>query len=207
MKIFITATNTNIGKTYATSLLIEKFLKQGLRVGVFKPFESGGREDSKKLLSATKRDDLSLDDVNPYYFSLPAAPYVAKGSEKINFDKVKRSFEKIVASSDVVLVEGAGGLMVPITKDFFMIDLIEFLGIDKTLLITSNKLGSINDTMLSIKALEDKKASFLWAVNHHESQKDEFMEITYPFYRDKFGEVLFLEEDFGEIAKKLVLHP
>ncbi len=204
MKIFITATNTNIGKTFATSLLIEKFLKQGFKVGVFKPFESGGREDSKKLLEKSKRDDLTLDDINPYYFSLPASPYVAKGSEKINFDKVKKSFKKIVASSDVVLVEGAGGLMVPIEKDFFMIDLIEFLDMDKTLLVTSNKLGSINDTMLNIKTLEDKKASFLWAVNHHESQKDEFMEITYPFYRDKFGEVLFLEEDLGEIMYKCI---
>ena len=75
-----------------------------------------------------------------------------------------------------------------------MIDLIEFLWIDKTLLITSNKLESINDTMLSIKALKDKKASFLWTVNHHDSSKDEFFKITYPFYRDKFEEVLFLEE-------------
>ena len=84
-----------------------------------------------------------------------------------------------------------------------MIDLIEFLGIDKTLLITSNKLGSINDTMLSIKALENKKASFLWAVNQHDSSKDEFFKITYPFYRDKFEEVLFLEEDLEKIANFL----
>ncbi len=203
MKVFITATNTNIGKTFATLLLIEKFLKKDLKVGVFKPFESGGREDSKKLLLASKRDDLSLDDINPYYFLLPASPYVAKGGKKIDFEKVKLSYEKIVKSSDIVLVESAGGLMVPVEKEFFMIDLIEFLEIDKTLLITSNRLGSINDTMLSIKALKDKKASFLWAINHHESSKDEFFKITYPFYKDMFEEVLFLEEDVEKIVKKL----
>ena len=208
MKIFITATNTNIGKTFATLLLIEKFLKKGLKVGVFKPFESGGREDSKKLLSASKRDDLSLDDINPYHFLLPASPYVAKEDKSIDFEKVKRAFKKIVKNSDIVLVEGAGGLMVPVEKEFFMIDLIEFLGIDKTLLITSNKLGSINDTMLSIKALKDKKSSFLWAVNQHENSKNEFMKITYPFYKDIFEEILFLEEDLGEIAKQLLSkHP
>ena len=208
MVIFITATNTNIGKTYASLLLIDEFLKKGLKIGVFKPFESGGREDSKKLLSKSKRNDLMLDDINPYYFSLPASPYVAKQEQKIDFKKVKIAFQKVKKSSDIVLVEGAGGLMVPIEKDFFMIDLIEFLGIDKTLLVTSNKLGSINDTMLSIKALKDKKVSFLWAVNHHESSKNKFMEITYPFYRDKFGKVLFLEEDVEEISKQLLSkHP
>jgi len=207
MKIFITATNTNIGKTYTTKLLASFYKKQGLRVGVFKPFESGGRADSQELLKVSNIN-LAIDDINPYFFELPASVYVAKKEESIDFDKVVKSLERIEKDSDIVLIEGAGGLKVPIERDFFMIDLIEFLKADKTLLITPNKLGCINETILSIELLKSRSLDFLWVVNHFSESKDEFLKVTYPFYKDYFKEVLNLDEDIKKIANLLLSkHP
>jgi len=207
MKIFITATNTNVGKTYTTKLLASFYKKERLRVGVFKPFESGGRVDSEELLKVSNIN-LAIDDVNPYFFELPASVYVAKKEQKIDFDKVVKSLEKIEREADVVLIEGAGGLKVPIEKDFFMVDLIEFLKVNKTLLVTSNRLGCINETILSMELLKSRDLDFLWVVNHFHESKEEFLKITYPFYKEYFKEVLNLDEDIKKIANLLLSkHP
>jgi dethiobiotin synthetase len=192
--IFITATNTNIGKTYTTVKLAKTLLKKGYKVGVFKPIETGVVDnkplDGIKLLKASKNKDITLDDVVPVKFTLPASPYVAKGDEKIDFEKIVNSYEKIKSNSDIVLVEGAGGLLVPVEENFFMIDFIELLNIDKTLLVTSNGLGSINDTLLSINLLKQRDIDFIWAVNEFKESRENFEKVTLPFYK----EVLYVDE-------------
>ena len=191
--IFITATNTDIGKTYTTIKLSDELNRMGYKVGVFKPIETGVKtlpEDGVKLLKASKNTDITLDDVVPVRFSLPAAPFVAKQDKKINFEKILKSYQKIKANSDIVLVEGAGGLLVPVEENFFMIDFIKLLDIDKTLLVTSNALGSINETLLSINLLKQKKVDFLWAVNEYKEKREVFEKVSLPFYK----EVLYVDE-------------
>jgi len=120
--VFVTATNTDVGKTYTTVMIAKKLNSLGYKVGVFKPIETGVvtlPEDGVKLLEASKNHDISLEDVVPVRFKLPASPFVAKGDEKIDFKKIKNSYEKIKANSDIVLVEGAGGLLVPVEEEFF----------------------------------------------------------------------------------------
>lgn len=191
--IFITATNTDIGKTHTTIKLSDELNRQGYKVGVFKPIETGVKtlpEDGVKLLKASKNTDITLDDVVPVRFSLPAAPFVAKQDKKINFEKILKSYQNIKENSDIVLVEGAGGLLVPVEENFFMIDFIKLLDIDKTLLVTSNALGSINETLLSINLLKQKKVDFLWAVNEYKEKREVFEKVSLPFYK----EVLYVDE-------------
>lgn len=210
MNIFITATNTNIGKTYASKLLIKEFSKQGYKVGVYKPIETGFNKieetDSFALLKEAKKynkniNDLTIDDICPYQFKLPSAPIVAKNNTPILKEKLLSSLEKIKELCDIVIIEGAGGLFVPIEKDFFMIDLIKLFQA-KTLLVSHSGLGSINDSILSKNALRDM--DYLFCINLFR-EKESFREITYPYYQAINEDVLFLEEDISVIASKISL--
>ena len=207
--IFITATNTNVGKTYATLTLIKEFSRRGYRVGVFKPIETGVRKiplDGIKLLEEAKKYNpklkkFNIDDIVPIQYELPASPYVAKDKGSIDFELIDRAYKKIAKVSDIVLIEGAGGLMVPICKDFYMFNFIKYFSAS-TLLITSSTLGSINDTLLSLKALKKETKNYLWCVNMRQNEIG-FAKITLPFYKDRFKKIYYLERDIEKIAKKL----
>ncbi|MBP6289676.1 MAG: dethiobiotin synthase, partial [Aliarcobacter sp.] len=155
--IFITATNTNVGKTFASEVFLKYFAKNGLKVGYFKPIETGVIDNSPldglKMFELVKKLNpnflkLTINDIVPYQFTLPASPYVAKGNTFLDIDFLIEKKEYLQTFCDVLIIEGAGGLFVPIKKDFFMIDFIKELRV-KTFLITSSKLGCINDTLLS----------------------------------------------------------
>jgi len=190
-KIFITATNTNIGKTYISLNLIRLFSKLGFRVGVVKPIETGVIDgvpsDGMALLEESRKynpmmSNVSIDEVVPYQFQLPASPYVAKGGETITIDKIIESIQNIEQFCDIVIVEGAGGLLVPIERNYFMIDLIQDLGY-RTLLVAPSNLGSINDTLLSLDKLSQRGIDFHWTINLYRDM-DSFPQITQPFYLD-----------------------
>lgn len=205
-RIFITATNTDIGKTYAGTLLLEALSKKGLKVGVFKPMETGVVEaplDGTKLFEKAcvlnpALNALSMRDVVPYQYPLPAAPYVAKGDEPIDLNFLEEKLQQIEALCDVVLIEGAGGLMVPIEKDYFMVDLINFFKASVFLVVPS-RLGSINDTLLSRFLLDQKGIEYTWAINLY-ADKESFETITAPFYDE---DVLILQRDIQAIANRL----
>jgi dethiobiotin synthetase len=190
--LFVTATNTNIGKTFTTIKLIEGFAKQGIAVGVFKPIETGVThepEDAKLLLKTVQKynqnfKNLKPIDITSYTFKLPAAPFCADLARTINVEKIKAKIETLKKLCDLLIIEGAGGLMVPITSNYMMIDLIEELD-TMTLLVTSSRLGSINDTQLSIEALKQRSISFDWTVNLFE-EKEAFRKVTQPYYDKAF---------------------
>ena len=208
--IFITATNTDIGKTYATCKLMEELSNQGLKVGVFKPIETGVVDeplDGKLLLDLAKKynsdfKSFTCKDVVPVQFKLPAAPYVSKGNEKIDLGVIHVAFEKIANACDIVLIEGAGGLMVPIEENLYMYDFIkEFHA--TTLLVTHANLGCINDTLLNINLLDSLKVDYIWCVNFRDNKKS-FQKTTLPYYTERFGKVLSLQSDMKNIASLLV---
>jgi dethiobiotin synthetase len=186
--LFITATNTNIGKTYASTKIIERLSNTGLKVGASKPIETGVDtipQDAYKLLTAVKKNNVNFRDFTPfditaYSFSLPSAPFVADSNGIINISKIIDKIVQLKSLCDVLIVEGAGGLMVPIKKDYFMLDLIKDLDA-KALLVAPSYLGSINETLLSIEALKRAKVEFDWFVNLYRD-KEEFETITAPFY-------------------------
>lgn len=211
--IFITATNTDIGKTYTTIKLIESLSQKGLKVGVFKPIETGVCDvpkDGSLLFETAKKynpllEKLKLKDIVPYQFSLPASPYVAKGKKKINLEVLEKAYFKIEALCDVVLIEGAGGLLVPIEDDLYMYDFIRIFNA-KTLLIGHQNLGGINDILLSLHLLDSLGVDdYEWCVNFKEERKD-FDETTLPFLKKLFGRVLSVQDNMDEITKSLIAH-
>ncbi|CAA6827049.1 MAG: Dethiobiotin synthetase (EC [uncultured Sulfurovum sp.] len=186
--LFVTATNTNVGKTYTTQKLIESFSKQGISVGACKPVETGVDTeplDAKALLESVQKynpafKDLQSKDITAYTFKLPAAPFCADIEKTINIEIIKTKIVELQKLCDLLIIEGAGGLMVPITQEYKMIDLAQELDL-QTLLVTPSKLGCINDTLLSIEALKSHNITFDWCVNIFED-KDEFTEVTQPYY-------------------------
>ncbi len=198
--LFITATGTNVGKTYTTLQLIEAFASKGLAVGVFKPIETGVNpiaHDAMLLLKVCQKVNenfkyLTVQDITAYTFPLPAAPFCADTDHIIDIDHIIDKYQKLSKLCDILLVEGAGGLMVPITKDFMMIDLAQRLE-SKVLLVTPSRLGCINDTLLSMKALKSRHIDFDWCVNLYEDE-ERFSEVTKPFYDEVFPDWWSIEK-------------
>lgn len=197
--LFISATNTDVGKTYSCEKFLNYFAKAGLKVGYFKPFETGVVDspiDGSKMLELAKKlnptFNVTINDVVPYQFELPAAPYVAKGNTIIDIDFLKEKKKYLEQFCDVLIIEGAGGLMVPIEKDLFIIDLIKEFDCE-AILITPSKLGCINDTLLSINALKAKNIDFDFYINlYHDINS--FEKVSKPFLIDYFGKLNFLED-------------
>ncbi|MEA2028216.1 MAG: dethiobiotin synthase [Campylobacterota bacterium] len=206
--IFITATNTNIGKTYTTLQLIRELSSRGYRVGVFKPIETGVVDeplDAKMLLEEVAKYNenfttLQPKDITAYTFELPAAPFCA--SRDINIETIKAKYQELSSLCDILLVEGAGGLMVPILQDYYVIDLIKEFDA-KALLVTASKLGTINDTMLSMEALKNREIAHSWAVNLYEN-KESFDEVTKPFFDVYFTHYYSVQEDMGRVVDELL---
>ena len=154
---FVTGTDTGIGKTVFTCALAHHLKNSGIDVGVMKPFATGlsrntlpQSEDVELLIKYSGSSD-SHDVINPYFFSIPTSPYMAtrKLGKTIDIDAVLSRFEILQSRHDIVLVEGIGGIMTPILRDYFVADLIKNLGLD-TILMTGTQMGSVNHTLLSI---------------------------------------------------------
>ncbi len=197
--LFITATNTDVGKTYASEKFLKYFAKAGLKVGYFKPFETGVVDfplDGNKMLELVKKlnpsFNVTINDVVPYQFKLPAAPYVAKENTIIDIEFLKEKKKYLEQFCDLLIVEGAGGLMVPIEKDLFIIDLIKEFDCE-AILITPSKLGCINDTLLSINALKAKNIDFEFYINLYQDINS-FEKVSKPFLLDYFKKLNFLED-------------
>jgi len=203
---FITATNTNVGKTKACEVFLNKFTSQNKKVGYFKPLETGvinKPEDGTSMFNLTKSlnkdfEKLSINDIVPYQFELPAAPFIAnKKNIDINIKFIKDKINYLHKFCDVLIIEGAGGLYVPIKKDYFMYDLIKDINPTNTFLIVPSQLGSINETMLNINFLKQNNIKFDWFINLYKDKKD-FKEITLPFYNAYFDKISFLQKEYND---------
>jgi len=154
--LFITATDTDIGKTYVCAGLAYALKKLNVDVGIMKPFACGVKQktgfssnDLTTLANAAMVDDAE-DIINPFFFPIPASPYTAAKNlgVKIDVEHVMECFRKLDKIHDIVLVEGIGGIMTPILKDYAIIDLIKDLKAN-TIIVTSSKIGTVNHTVLT----------------------------------------------------------
>ncbi|MGI8967142.1 MAG: dethiobiotin synthase [Limisphaerales bacterium] len=151
--IFITGTDTGVGKTLLTALLLRHLRRQKIHALALKPFCSGPRDDVH-LLQSLQNGELSQEEMNAFYFSEPLAPLAAKKSgQKISEKIVLNKISAIKKRCDLLLIEGSGGIMVPLTEHFLVANLIQKLACE-VVLVARNKLGTINHTLLSLKALQ-----------------------------------------------------
>jgi dethiobiotin synthetase len=152
--IFITGTGTGVGKTVLMSLLLVHLRASGCSALGIKPFCSGSRRDVCLLRRAQDRQ-LTEKEINPFFFPEPVAPLVAarKHRRAIVPREVLAHVADIAGRCECLLVEGAGGLLVPLAEGFTTLDLIVGLCCD-VIVVSRNKLGTINHTLLTVQALQ-----------------------------------------------------
>src|SRR5262245_53930023 len=146
--IFVTGTDTNVGKTAVACGIVSLLKAKGVKVGVMKPIASGGREDAERLREASGMSD-GLDVINPQHFEAPLAPVSAAALERreIDLDLIYRSYWFLQKHYDVVIVEGIGGVKVPIGESTYIADLIQALRLP-ALIVGRAGLGTLNHTLL-----------------------------------------------------------
>ena len=153
MSLFVTGTDTGVGKTHNVVQLLRLLRASGLRCAGMKPICCGDRSDAELLL-AQSSEGLTIDQINPVWLRTPAAPLTAAKIEnrEISVPSLLLAFTALQAQVDLVLVEGVGGWLVPITAEYFMSDLAVALALP-VLMIAQNKLGCINHTLLTLEAV------------------------------------------------------
>ena len=151
--IFITATDTGVGKTVTTYVLGVLLKAQGFDVGVMKPVQCAGKDAQFLKKALAIKDELSL--INPFYAPEPLSPHLALRRAKISFDKkrVQGCLKELQRRHEIVLVEGAGGLMVPLSNGYYNADLIADLKAE-VIIVARLGLGTINHTLLTINEIK-----------------------------------------------------
>ena len=148
--IFITGTDTGVGKTIAILVLGTLLQKEGYDVGVMKPVQCGGNDADFLRKSLRLRDDPA--EINPFFAREPLSPHLAFQREKrrIDVQKIRTAYECLRQRHDILLVEGAGGLMVPLCGDYFVADMVRELGLE-IVIVARLGLGTINHSLLTIQ--------------------------------------------------------
>lgn len=160
MSYFITGTDTGVGKTLVSCALLHAFVAGGKRVVGFKPVASGcdndyHNDDAKRLLLASNVL-ASYGQVNPYCFVHPVAPHISARDSgvRIEMARILTSFHELSAQSDEVIVEGAGGFLVPLNEKFDSADLARELGVP-VILVVGMRLGCLNHALLTVRVIAD----------------------------------------------------
>jgi dethiobiotin synthetase len=161
--VFITATDTGVGKTLVAAALVTYLTQQGINVGVMKPIETGisratkARSDGVRLRRAAGTQD-SLAEVCPYVFRLPVTPLSASRAEKttVQITKIMRAFHALCQKHDLMLVEGVGGVYAPITSSLSQLDIIYQMKL-AAIVVGQSGLGGINHALLTLEALRRRK--------------------------------------------------
>jgi dethiobiotin synthetase len=152
---FITGTDTGVGKTVLTALLVGFLRKRGVNAAALKPICSGERGDARKLFVAMN-GALTLNEINPWHFRAPIAPLLAarKENRRVKLPQIVAHVRAMQNRFDLVLVEGAGGLLSPLGENFDSRDLILALRA-VPIIVAQNKLGAVNHALLTLEALPE----------------------------------------------------
>jgi dethiobiotin synthetase len=153
MRLFITGTDTGVGKTYVSAGLVAAARAAGRDCVGLKPICCGGREDAEAL-QAANAGVLSLNEVNPVWLRPPVAPYTASmiESRMVDLMLVRETIASVAGRHTSVVVEGAGGWLVPITREYTFADLAVELGWP-VLVVAANRLGVLNHALLTLEAI------------------------------------------------------
>ena len=203
--IFITGTDTGVGKTILTGLLVHHLRVEGVQALAMKPFCSGSRADVR-LLRAMQDAALTEEEINPFYFPEPIAPLVSARRRKrlISLGEVVQRIKKIAERCECLLIEGSGGLLVPLGEKYLVSDLIQRLNCD-VIVVARNQLGTINHTLLTVNALKRFGVENISVVLMGTSKKDASVEKNGEVLREflkgvRVAEVGFLGKKANEIG-------
>jgi dethiobiotin synthetase len=204
----VTGTDTGVGKTYVTARLIRTLRAHRLDCVGMKPWCSGSRSDVVELRQAS--DFVEPEHlVNPTYFQVPAAPYTAAMIEDrpINLEQAARAYRSLSSRHDIVLVEGAGGLLVPILQDYDFCDLAQDWQLT-VIVVAANRLGCLNHCRLTIEALQNRGLSCCGLLLNNLDKGDTPAQLTNQSVLElvlnrPICPINFEESDFTDVAKQL----
>ncbi len=159
--LFVTGTDTGVGKTAVSAGLARAASDRGIDIGVMKPFAASGVRpgfDDADILASAARTGDPRSLINPQFFSVPASPYTAARvlGARADVATVLARFGELQRLHESVIVEGMGGIMTPILGDYFVADLIREMGL-RALIITGNRIGTINHTVMTIRTCKEYK--------------------------------------------------
>ena len=198
--VFITGTDTEVGKTLIAGGLARLFSNMGINVGVMKPVETGGEykkgklvgKDTEYLIRMSKIQD-TYSHINPYILQHPLAPYVAAKLEgkKIYKKKILASFRNLTNKYDFLIVEGCGGFLVPITSNYMISDLAGDMKLP-VIVVARAELGSINHTLLTLDYTRRSGLKVIGIIINRTSRNIQISEKTNPQTIKTFGKVPIL---------------
>ncbi|MBI4228006.1 MAG: adenosylmethionine--8-amino-7-oxononanoate transaminase [Candidatus Omnitrophica bacterium] len=180
--LFVLGTGTGVGKTAVAAGLAAALRRRGVDVGVMKPIATGvsdavGADTAWLRRAAGVRDP--IEQVSPYRFRVPAAPAVARGRTRIALDGIRRAYDELAARHDVVLVEGIGGLLVPLDDQRTVADLVRALDLP-VLLVACAQLGTINHALLTVEQARNAGLDLLGLVLNGRHARPSVAERTNP---------------------------
>ncbi len=198
--IFVTGTDTEVGKTVIAAALAAALRSRGIDVGVMKPAESGcpiksgvlHPQDGAYLKSIAETPE-PLEEIVPCRLHLPLAPAIAARREgvAVDLERIVKTFHSLCHNHDLIIVEGAGGLLVPLTENIFMIDLALQLSLP-LLIVAPNILGVINHVLLSVEALHSRGADVLGVILNSTQPQNNEVQNTNPEFLKSVLPVPFL---------------
>lgn len=187
--VFITGTDTGVGKTWFTLALMEAFKKQGQKANGMKPVASGGNYINGKLMNDDARlilqncsEPLNYEHINPFVFEAPVAPNFAarQVGEIVELDQIVSSYNQLASACDIVVVEGIGGWRVPLSDNIRTADLVRELALP-VILVVGLRLGCINHAVLTAEAIRADGINLCgWVSNQLEKEslhKEETLEF------------------------------
>lgn len=183
--IFITGTDTGVGKTHVSLLLMKVLQEQGLKVLGMKPVASGGIWKDGRLvnedalaLQAQGSHEVPYEIINPYLFEPAIAPHLAaaEAGVEIRLEPILEAYRALEAQADLVIIEGAGGWRVPLAEGLEMADLALALDLP-VVLVVGMRLGCLNQALLSTESIKNKKTRFIgWIANEADSGMEKLKE-------------------------------
>jgi dethiobiotin synthetase len=186
---FITGTDTGVGKTIITAALIIVISRLGYTAGGMKPVESGCMQHGDVLvpsdgmfIKTIAHMEENIGHITPCRLKSPLAPLPASEIEgvTVDFDKIRKAFADLLKKYDVVIVEGIGGLLVPITRNYFVIDMAKDFNLP-LIVVSRPSLGTINQTMLTVNyALKEGLRVAGIIINYNQPHEDTLAEATNP---------------------------
>ena len=216
---YVTGIDTEIGKTIVTGKIAAYLNGTGLKTTTMKPIQTGCTGIAEDILTHRKIMNVEPDRfdkehvTNPVVFRFPASPHLAAELEdsSIDFELINRSIKTLKENFDCVLVEGAGGIYVPLTRDYTSLDFVKDKGFP-VIIVSSPRLGSINHTMLTIEVIKNSGIEIAALVyNLFPPEKDEItrdsigmikhlskkLGLNFPFFINPYSEKLTDKVDFN----------
>lgn len=216
MNIFITSTDTDVGKTYVCRGIVRELLKRGKKTGYFKPLQSGIvpdiLSDADNIKEGIKNQN-NLILKNSYITNTPCTPSISAKIDgvEISLDKIEQDYKSLAKECDIVVTEGSGGLFVPVNENSMVSDVIKKLNLS-VIVVARPNLGTINHILLTLNALRTLNIQILGVVisNYPKNTNDPAI-ITAPELIEKFGSIKILDiikendNNFEKIADEILI--